>query len=186
MSRKKKKLYNALLIYLENLEDSSTDFQHLTDIINIQHEIENREDFEHFLHLITNIGDNYHRTDLLFPKLFQIIKYYQDQFKQTFSNYFIFNIFQSNKIILLFLFKNKIITVDQDIYIELMSKNEGNGYRYCHFFYPEIKDFINEEKIKEIKDELISNDPNIFVDFEEKRQIGEWQLSRSPLLRLDG
>lgn len=109
----------------------------------------------------------------LLHKIFQILQYHINEIKQTFSNSEIFNIFESNKLILLFLFENKVITIDNDICHILMSKSEVNGNRHCHFFYPEIKEFVGEEKSQNILNDLLSIDSNILDHFNEKRHEGE-------------
>lgn len=70
------------------------------------------------------------------------------------------------------LLKEEIITVSYDIYNEIINKYELNGNRYFHFFYPKIEKLIGEEERKEVKNELLNTDPNIFDNFDEKRQEG--------------
>ena len=60
-----------------------------------------------------------------------------------------------------------------------------DGNRYCHFFYPEIKEFIGEEKIKELEAELLSQDDQIFDNFNEKRHKGENNSYICTLIRQD-
>lgn len=52
----------------------------------------------------------------------------------------IYQNFKNNKILLLFLLQNQIITTM--IYDEITTKIESNGNRFCHFFYPELENFI--------------------------------------------
>ena len=75
--------------------------------------------------------------------------------------------FESNKLIVLFLLKNGIINISEEIYDYMVNKIEPNGNRYCHFFYPELEKLKGEEKIKDIKEELLSFNPEIFENFEE-------------------
>ena len=112
-------------------------------------------------------------------------KKFRPQIKQTFSNIEIFNIFLSNKKILLFLLKKEIIMIDDDIYNELFSKTDSNGNRYCHFFYPELKKFKGEEKVKGIEKQIIGKDSNIFDGFEEKREEGENDSFICSIIRQD-
>ena len=55
----------------------------------------------------------------------------------------------------------------------MVNQTEPNGNSYCHFFYPELERFKGEEKMKEVKKDLLSLSPTIFENFEEKRQEGE-------------
>ena len=180
---KKEELYNTLMTFIENSEDN--DFQHLIDLINHQNQDENREKYEEILQLIASISDNCHRNKSFFNNLYQIIDHYKNQIKQTFSNEEIFDIFEKKKKMLLFLFQNKIITIDDDIYYRLLTKGEANGNRYIHFFYPEIKKFIDKKKVIYIKEELINIDENIFDGFEEKHNEGENDSFICSLIRED-
>lgn len=109
-------------------------FKKLLSTINIPKGNNAGEKLEQFIQLLLNIANNHHRTNTFFSKIFQIHKYYGNQIKENFSNLKIFNIFQSNNIILLFLIENKIITTDDNIF-DITSQQS-------HFFYPEIKKFL--------------------------------------------
>ena len=137
--QEKKQNYDNLMKFLENIDNNEEDFQNLIKTISDQKQGELQENLENFLQLITDIANNYRRDETLFTKIFQIIEYYESQIKQTFSNIERFNIFESNKKLLLFLFKKGIITIDDTINHRLLSKIEPNGNSYCHFFYPEVK-----------------------------------------------
>ena len=157
----KSKFYKFLINYLEKIDSDKDDFDDLIKIDEQQYE-NNQDEFELFLHLLQYIFKNHRRDEIFNTKIFQIIKYYENQIKQTFSNNQIYNIFQNNKLILLFLFENNIINFDINIYQYIINKNESNGNRYCHFFYPEVKKFTTEEVIKRIENELITKNPDIF------------------------
>ncbi|KAK8880413.1 hypothetical protein M9Y10_003085 [Tritrichomonas musculus] len=180
-----KELYGSLIQFLNNLDNNENYFQDLINIICQQKGEENYHKFEEFLQLITAISNNYHREKSFFEKIYQILEHYEVQIKQTFSNKELFDIFQSNKKILLFLFQKEIITIDDYIYNELQYKIERNGNRYYHFFYPEIKKFIGEEKTNDIEKELVSINSDIFDRFEEKRQEGENDSFICSLIRED-
>ena len=181
----KNELYSSLIEFLENSDVYIDGFKHLIKIINIEQIEGNREEIEHFLYLIHHISNNHQRSKYFFQKIFQIIEYYKDQIKRTFSNIEIFNIFRSNKLILLFLFENRIIKLDDQIYQQIIDTIEGNGNRFCHFFYPEIKEFLGSEKVKDIETELFEGDSNIFNNFEEKRHKGENDSYICSLIRSD-
>ena len=164
--KEKKELYNSLMIYLESSENSKQDFQNLIDIFTNQKEEKSKAKLEKIIQLITGIANNHHRNEFFFKKIYQIIDQLKDEIKQTFSNIEIFKLFQENKKILLFLFKNKIIAIDDTICKEMIYTNEANGNRYCHFFYPEIKEFISKQEIEEIKNELLLINNEIFDKFD--------------------
>ena len=180
-----KKLYEHFMDYLENSDDDEYCLQEIIKNIKKFKYEGNKKKFEEFLRLISCILINYHRKESLYTKIFKLLQYYRDQIKQTFSNLEIFNIFQNNKLIFIYLFENQIITFDDDIYKEIMSKIESNGIRYCHFFYPEVKKFVGEEKVKDIENELLLLNPKIFENFDEKRHEGENDSYICSLIRQD-
>ena len=170
---KKKELYNIFILLLEKSDNTDSDYQSLFKLLQQQNQKKNRAEIEQFLQLINDISNNMHREESIFKNLYRIIELNKTQIKDTFSNDEIFDIFENNKKILLFLFKKEIITINDYIYEKLVSKTEANGNHYRHFFYPEIKKFIGDEKAKDIEKELIEKDSNIFHRFEEKREEGE-------------
>ena len=169
----KKEIYDILMLFIENTENDTYEKDCLSLIDNIFHQSQEEEELgekiEQFFQLIVNIANNHHREKTFFNKIYQIIENYQYQIKQTFSNRRIFDIFKSNKKILLFLFENKIITIDSEIYKEI----EYNENGFIQFFYPEFKEFLEEGKRHAIEKELLEIDPKIFESFDQKRHEGE-------------
>lgn len=109
--QEKKEIYSNLMNFLENSDNDDNSFQQLIDIFNNQEEDKFRTKIEEFLQLISIIADNHHREETFFTRIFQIIQNYKEKIEQTFSNIELFNMFQNNKKILLYLFKNKIILI---------------------------------------------------------------------------
>ncbi|KAK8854373.1 hypothetical protein M9Y10_016935 [Tritrichomonas musculus] len=68
---------------------------------------------------------------------------------------------------------------------EMMNKYELNGNRYCHFFYPELEQFLGEEKMKYVKNELLNKSENIFDNYDLKRQEGENDSHICSMIRND-
>ena len=177
----KKEVYTAVLEYLESSECIDEYLDNLIKIIDAQKFEKNQEEYEHFLYMIEHISNNHHRDEIFINKIFQILQYYKQQIKQTLSNVQIFNIFQNNKKILLFLIENEIIKVDKCIAHKILTKSKNNGNGYGYFFYPEIKKFLTQKKIKEIK----SKNDNIFDNFDENRHKGENDSYICTLIRQD-
>ena len=175
----KKNLYTTILQYLENSDDNFDDttkqlsiyFESITR--NNKHQVKDGEFMLEFLQIIKNISDNHHRDQNLVKKTFQLLQHYKNQIKQTLSNDEIFHLFETNKLLVLFLLKNDILTLTESICEEMVYKYETNGERYCHFFYPELEHFLGEEKIEYIKKELLNKSPKAFDNYEEKRQEGQ-------------
>ena len=99
----KKNLYDTLINFLQNEDDTNDYFQMLIDSIEYK---KNQGDLKSLLYLISYISENHHRSQNLIKKIEEIILKIEQDIKQTFSNFQIYNIFKNNKRILYFLFKN--------------------------------------------------------------------------------
>ena len=84
---------------------------------------EEKENFGLFLKLISKISENHHRSANFIIKIEQILSHYSSEIKQTFTNLEIFEIFQNDKLILLFLFEQKIIIADKSILYLIIKKS---------------------------------------------------------------
>ena len=160
----KKSLYESILTFLECEEDENAEysFQEIVNLITNQ-DIQNKhEEFNHFLRFISKISSNHHRNLGFINKIEKIILYFKDSIKKAYSNSELFNIFSDNKLILLFLVKQQLIT-------KLLDFQKS----YVYFFFPEIKASISKETADDIEDELLKIDQNIFDNYEEKREKGE-------------
>ena len=172
----KKELNNALLKYIENDSEDQTEFKNIVQLINQQKIQENDTEFKLLLRIIISISQNHRRCPNFFSRIEQILSFFADKIKQTFSNFEIFNIFQKDKRILLFLFNNKILEFDQNIYTVISLDNYFTESNFFHFFRPEIKLFESEQEIKKEtneEEECYEPDSDVLNNFEEKRQIGE-------------
>ena len=181
----KKEFYSSVLNYLESSDCSDDEFKSLIKIIDVQQFDKSDKEYEHFLLMIEHISNNHHRDEIFLKKIFQILQYYKNQIKKTLSNLQIFNIFRANKMLLLFLIENEIIEVDENIFREINNTYENNGNRYCDFFYPEIKKFLDQSQREEIEAKLLSKEDNIFEQFDEKRHKGENDSYICTLIRED-
>ena len=202
----KKYLYTSILEFLEESDEDNDDevrkesFQKLINIINSQQVEKDGEEMLQFLEIIKIIGEHHHRDQHFNEGMNQILLYYKDQIKQTFSNTKIFHIFENNKKIVLFLLKNDIITISDEICNEMINKIDYNkidynhffireqddiSNQYYHFFIPELENYAGEEKMEFVKNELLKEDPNIFTNYEMKREEGENDSYICSLIRQD-
>lgn len=182
----KKKLYNTIMKFLEESDENSDAinqkyFKKICDNFNFN---EDHEEMIQFLLTIKSISDNHHRDCHFIQRITQFFLHYKEQIKQILSNDEIYQIFENNKLIVYFLLKNDFITISEKIYNEMMVKIESNGNCYCHFFYPELEKFKGEEKMKDIKKNILSINPTSFEHFEKKRQEGENDSIICSLIRL--
>ena len=157
-----KNIQNMFLDFIENSENMQngcilTNYKYFENL-NTQ---EKCNKLIEIIYLISKIIDNHHRTTDFFAKIEQILFHFKNDIKQNLSNSDLFNIFCHNKRILLFLFKEGILTIDESIAFWL-SKDNANYYDY---FAYEILSFFNNEPINK-------NEEN-FIIFDQKRKIGE-------------
>lgn len=170
-----KKVQNYLLSFIDTEEDIEESYQLITDIIVNEKIYENIQEFKLMLTLITRISNNHHRYVNFFPKIEKIILDIKAEIVQNFSNSEIFDIFKSNKRILLFLIESQILIFDDYVCKQLI-KEKFIITKYPQFFSPELQPFIkndwfppnnaNNNWINEINTDLPDN-------FYENRKIGE-------------
>ncbi|KAK8884645.1 hypothetical protein M9Y10_043763 [Tritrichomonas musculus] len=159
----KKELYSILIQFIENRNDEDY-FQNLINIIETQKILENPKELKLLINLILNISNNHHRSDSFMAKIEQILLYLENQIKQTFANFEIFELVKNNRLNLLFFITNKIIIIDS-ILIEYLRHSQ-----LLHFFYPEVKNLIENQEIEKIENERKEYE---ITNFEEIRKIGE-------------
>ena len=186
-----KDIHQNILDFLEDESESGENFQNLEDIF-INTRISNsRYNFLSLLHLITKIGNNHHRFSSFFSKIEKILQFFKEDIKKYFSNSQLFNIFKSNKKILLYLIEQQIIVFDKYIVKTITTTCKYIDANYPEYFQPEIQPFINEkwfpkynrelkkdEWIEHIKKELPEN-------FYELRKKGENSSQICELIRND-
>lgn len=95
------------------------------------------------------------------------------------SNFEIFDFFESNKRILLFLIKESIIFIDQAIF-NIINDSKYWNEQYIKYFLIESKPFISDKLYNEIKEELNNQD---LKNFEENRKNGENDSNICKLIR---
>ena len=173
--------YHTFLEFVDNGIEIPESFQHIITFFKDNHFGENADELGSMLHIIYKISSQHIRNSLFLSKIYQIILYFQDQIKRTFSNSEIFRIFRSDKLLLQFLFKQKIIIIDENIVNLLI---EEHGQFYSNFFYPEIKPFLETVKQK-IETEHFTNQQISYDEFEKKRQEGENDSPICHLIRND-
>ena len=178
-------LQSLVLILLDNSEFDESDYKNLIQFIT-KHEIQTKKDnLQHFLQILSNIYSKHHRDVGFSSKIEKILLDLQNNIKQTLSNSSLYNIFQSNKGILLFLLNQNILTLDESIFNSIIETREENGVKFCHFFIPEIKKFAEERGIKIDESELFDLEPDDLVNYEDKRKTGENESYVCALIRQD-
>lgn len=143
---KMKMLHSYVLDWLGKVEDIEEHSGNLFSFIDKQNIKNSGPELKMFLHLLSKLAKNHHRTDTFFDQIFKILDQYKTNIQKFFSNSEIFKIFKSNKRILLFLFDEDILSFDESIYriISDPSIKKYKQRKYLEYFYPEIKQFKGE------------------------------------------
>lgn len=162
----KREIQNQILLFIENPNHDNIGYIQLTSFFNNNLNLQKKkEDLKDVCTLLTNITNECHRNSLFFNKIEQIILYLKKYIMSSFTNLKIYRIFQKCKLILFILIKNQIMKVDQDVFDKLSVDHK-------YYFHPELKSFYNEDKIRDIENTMCQNDPDVFINFDEKRQNG--------------
>ena len=104
---------NLFLEYLD--KDDESCFQYIQNYFDENNILENKQKFITTLCFISKVSSNYHRSSKLMDKIEKVLLYFQPSYGKHCTNIEIFNIFKENKLILLKLFKNKILIPDLEI-----------------------------------------------------------------------
>ena len=189
-----KDIQDNILNFLEEEVNSEENFLILEKKFKDTKISDNIYDILSLLHLISRIWNNSYRFPNFFSKLERILLIFKKDIKKYFSNSEIFNIFKSNKRILLFLIEQQIIVFDENIAKKIACTYKYIEAKYPQYFQPEIQPFINEKWfpkydskdsileynkwVEELKKELPAN-------FYEKRKEGENDSQICELIRKD-
>ena len=130
-----KSIHQSFLEYIDSENNLENDFEKFQNKIINPNIFQSKLIFKSFLYLILEVSNNHSRAETFFSKIEQIFLYNKNEIIKKFSNHEIFNIFKTNKRILLFLIEEKILILDQFISIKLVNPRYKNYYT---FFLPEI------------------------------------------------
>ena len=178
---KMKMIQSVLLEFLEDESNAEENYEKFFKIFTEYQITEDKYIFKAMLVLLSAIGNNHRRVPNFISKLEQILTKIKKDIQNHFSNSEIFLIFKSNKRILLFLFEEKIITIDEYIVLQITS-NRFYRKNYTEYFLPEIKPFLTEEFIQKNRSRRRSLNDEGFTDtlkkeipeeFYDKRKKGE-------------
>ena len=168
------KIQSELLEFLDNESDTEENFQNLNNILKDQNLFEDKHKLKLFLRLLCEISKYHQRGQNFFEKIEQILKLFKEEIKRDFTNQEIFDFFKGNKRILLFLFEEKLLTMDSNIRNTMMQEKYKQA-KYPQYFAPELRTSVF---FKPIQNELPEN-------FNENRKIGENESKIFQLIRKD-
>ena len=173
----KKEIQKSTICFIYNNQYNEEIYQNMTDFFQNNRLLANRTQMLTLLNIISTISNNHHRSSYFYNKIEQILLFFKDTIKKFFSKEEIFKIFQSNKRILLFLLREKLINAKQ---IATAVNNQECNHSYFYYFFPEIKILVDKELITSFS---ITD----FNKFNLNREIGEnddyiCQLIRNDLI----
>ena len=183
--KEKKEIYDILLKFLNCEGDEEYNVQNLFDILQKQNILKSKVEMTNFFRLLVKISNNYHRSPEFLQKIKQILQNFIGFMKNSYTHTELFNIFKSNKPITLFLIKNQIIDINKEIVKEIIFRSQETNTKYHHFFYPEIKKFLETQELENLEQELKETDQNIMENFDLKREKGENESFICELIRND-
>ena len=138
-------IQKTLLNYIEENGNTEENLHNLISILEESKICENKHELQSLLHLISKIGNNHHRGLYFFDKIDRIFIYLKDYIKKYFLNSEIFNIFKSNKRLLLFFIEERIMIFDNYIARIITTTDKYINAKYPQYFQPELQPFINEK-----------------------------------------
>ena len=140
---KMKIVQRNLISFIEDDDNVEENYQNLIIILNQNKYIENRINFKPLLHLLLQISNNHNHNLNFYSKIERILISFKTEIKQYFSGIELFEFFNSNKRILLFLINEQFIIMNEKI-VKLMIDdiNKYNNEGYLEYFQPEINPFL--------------------------------------------
>ena len=180
----KKAIQGEVFKYLDKKDDEN--FESLSNLLN-QHKLrDNPKELKLFFNLLVNISNNYSHGTNFYAKLFRILQDYKSEISKYYTNMEIFEIFGSNKRLLLYFIDEHLILLERDIILKIVSyKNIKLHYHW--YFQPEIKPFIQNPWFpKKSENYWVSDlEKPLPKDFEENRRIGENESLICKIIRND-
>lgn len=169
-ANKMKEIQCNLLGFFEEGDSGKMPFKNLQKYLNDIKIKNQKHEIRTMLHIISKISSNHHRSNDFISRIEQLLKSFSKEMKM-FTKSEIFNIFKGNKLILLFLFKEKIITPDSWL-CPILSSDKYNDRGYTQYFSIEFDSFKDKKPSK--KD---------LKEFEQKRKIGENDTELCEMIR---
>ena len=162
-----KNTQQELLNFLDDDENYEENYQNLNQHLADQKIGDDQEELELFLHLLVKLSNYHHRESNFYGKIEKILLIFKEKINKNLTNSEVFNIFKSNKRILLFLIEEKMLNFDKNI-VKTIAEGKYLKYNYPSYFLPEIRLFLTKQNINndKQKDEIPEN-------FYENRKIGE-------------
>ena len=119
---KMKSIQKNILDFFEVQENSEEYFQNLNAKIQDLKIHDDSHRLRMFLHILINFSNNHNRQQNFWEKMERLLLLFKKEMLEKFSNNELFNIFDSNKRLLLYLIEEKIITINEYIAQKIITK----------------------------------------------------------------
>ena len=179
-TKKMQVIEESILNLLEEEEPQPKDYDKINELINNTKTEFKQQDSRQILYLLINIAENHYKTPGFFDRIFTLIKL----ILQDLGNFDLFNVFKDHKLLLLYLFQNKIIQPTKHIK-DIIYDNQYEENKYDYYFFPEFRHFFEKEGYYSTYHEKREHFFNSEEKFEEKRKSGENDSYICQLIRND-
>lgn len=140
------KIQSVILDYVDEENDGTEKFKNLVKLLKIQKILDDKHKLTPIIELLSFIVDYHFRTINFFDKIFNILLFLKEPLLKHYSDHKISNFFKNKKVIL-FLIKEKIVSVNEIIakkHLYKFGQLSGTGI----YLFPEIKESIDERCTK--------------------------------------
>lgn len=159
----RKLVHKSLLQFIESNSDIEESMRNFYNIVSIQENLNDINELKLFISLITKICNNHSHSNNFYYKILKILETLKFSIKQNFSNNEIFDLFKSNKRLLLYIINSEVLFVNNQI-----SNILSNG-KYKKAYYHEYLCLSKEKS----------------TEFLLKQDVGENDLHMCYLIRKD-
>ena len=166
-----KETQENLIEYIENESDKDENYFSLLSSLENQQVLSSKYEFKLFLHLILEMFSNHNRGTSIYNKLVRVLSHIKDKIQQTLKNQEIYDFFKSNKLIIIALLDEDILTIDEELF-NVFFKGD------IRLFFPKIKKFLTQEVFETISEGFPDN-------YETEKKIGENNNYICKLIRQD-
>ena len=177
---KMRDIHQSILDLIDTSDDFNEPLQNLKDKIVKYCITQDKRETKELLLLISRIASNHHKTPNFYNKLIKIVQYIINDKKVQITSSELFQILETSKSLLLFLFSNEIIIPDETTINIIITKP-----KYRHYFFKGIKRFLDSEKVSQIEKEIKEQYHEDIESFENKIQTGENDSIICSLIRQD-
>lgn len=159
-------LEQLILTLIQNECNIEENIDNLDNFILDQQINENKKELHLMLKLILSLCNNYKRSENFFKKIEKIILKYKSEILDFFQSIELFNLFKTNKRIILFLFENGFLDLDR-LVSQIINHEQDPFQNYLSYFSLEFKNSA-------LNEEAGQNQEIYNIDlFNQKRMLGE-------------